>query len=195
MDPNINELINSFTKLPSIGRKSASRIVLGLIKDKTLMSLLSSQLSNVARDIKYCNNCGNISSDSLCEICINEKRKNNILCIIEQIEDLWAIEKSGCFKGVYHVLGGTLSAMKGISPKDLKISNLNKRIESENITEVILATNPTIEGQTTAFYITDLIENKNLKITRLAQGVPLGSELDYLDEGTVKTAFESRLDF
>ena len=195
MDPNINELISSFTRLPAIGKKSASRIVLGLIKDKALMNLLSTQLSQTANNIKYCTECGNLSNDNLCEICTNPIRKNNTLCIVEQIEDLWAIEKSGCFKGLYHVLGGTLSAMKGVSPKDLRISNINDRIEKENITEIILATNPTVEGQTTAFYITDLIANQDVKITRLAQGVPLGSELDYLDEGTVKAAFESRLKF
>ncbi|MBL6785576.1 MAG: recombination protein RecR [Rickettsiales bacterium] len=195
IDPNLNELINSFTKLPAIGKKSASRIVLGLIKDKALMNLLSSQLGKVVNEIQYCSNCGNIASQEICDICRNPSRKNNSLCIVEQVEDLWAIEKSGCYKGAYHVLGGTLSAMKGVSPEDLKISNLNTRIAEENINEVILATNPTVEGQTTAFYIMDLIANKNINITRLAQGVPLGSELDYLDEGTVKAAFESRLKF
>mgnify|MGYP006421179447 FL=1 len=117
MEPKLNELINSFTKLPAIGKKSSSRIVLGLLKDKALMNLLSLQLRDVAENVKYCQNCGNISCDLSCDICLSEKRKNNKLCIIEQIEDLWAIEKSGCFNGVYHVLGGSLSAMKGISPK------------------------------------------------------------------------------
>lgn len=195
MDPKINELINSFTKLPSIGRKSASRIVLGLLKEKALMSTLSSQLSIAAENIKHCHNCGNLASDTLCTICQNPKRQNQKLCIVEQVEDLWAIEKSSCFNGVYHILGGTLSAMRGISPKDLRISNIVQRVNAENITEIIIATNPTVEGQTTAFYITDLLKGQNIKITRLAQGIPLGAELDYLDEGTVKAAFESRLDF
>ena len=191
----LNELINLFTKLPSIGKKSASRIVLGLLKNKALMHNLGTQLHSSLEKIKHCKICDNIATEELCQICQDKKRNNGKLCIVEQIEDLWAIENSGCFNGVYHVLGGALSAMKGITPKDLKLNNLNQRIIEENITEIILATNPTVEGQTTAFYITDIIENKKIKITKLALGIPIGSELDYLDEGTVKTAFESRLDF
>ena len=134
MDSNLRELINLFSKLPSIGHRSATRIVIGLIRNKMLMGQLGNQLTHAATQLNHCKNCGNITSDDICSICSNENRRNGTLCIVEEIEDLWAIEKSGCFNGLYHVLGGTLSALKGITPDELRIKNLNQRLKDENIT-------------------------------------------------------------
>ena len=186
------ELIGLFSKLPSLGSRSARRVVLHLLKKKTLIPKLIESLNDVQSNVKFCSICGNIDIIDPCNICMNEKRKKDRICIIEDVVDLWAIEKSNAFNGQYHILGGVLSAIDGIGPEDLNISSLFERIKKGNVKEVIMATNSTVEGQITAHYIADQCKNLNILITRLAQGMPMGSELEILDYNTLSTAFKSR---
>jgi recombination protein RecR len=151
-------------------------------------------LSNLSETARECLNCGNITTTELCEICTDQERGNGELCIVEDVADLWAMERTAVFKGRYHVLGGTLSALDAIGPSELRIPKLMDRIRAENVSEVILALNATIDGQTTAHYISDQL-GKRVKITSLAQGVPIGGELDYLDDGTISAALKARKSF
>ena len=188
----IEILIDLIAKLPGLGPRSARRAVLHLIRKKsTLFNPLSKQMAKVFEQARECLNCGNIGTSEMCEICENQKRMNGQICIVEDVSDLWAMERTSVFKGRYHILGGTLSALDGIGPKELKIPKLIKRIDSEEVHEVILALNATLEGQTTAHYIAEQIENK-VSVTSLARGVPMGGELDYLDEGTISAALNAR---
>lgn len=188
----IEILIDLMAKLPGLGPRSARRAVLHLIRKKsTLFNPLSKQMAKVFEQARECLNCGNIGTSEMCEICENQKRMNGQICIVEDVSDLWAMERTSVFKGRYHVLGGTLSALDGIGPNELKIPKLIKRLESEEVNEVILALNATLEGQTTAHYIAEQIENK-VSVTSLARGVPMGGELDYLDEGTISAALNAR---
>ena len=188
----IEILIDLIAKLPGLGPRSARRAVLHLIRKKsTLFNPLSKQMAKVFEQARECLNCGNIGTSEMCEICDNQKRMNGQICIVEDVSDLWAMERTSVFKGRYHVLGGTLSALDGIGPNELKIPKLIKRLESEEVNEVILALNATLEGQTTAHYIAEQIENK-VSVTSLARGVPMGGELDYLDEGTISAALNAR---
>ena len=188
----IEILIDLMAKLPGLGPRSARRAVLHLIRKKsTLLNPLSKQMAKVFEQARECLNCGNIGTSEMCEICENQKRMNGQICIVEDVSDLWAMERTSVFKGRYHVLGGTLSALDGIGPNELKIPKLIKRLESEEVNEVILALNATLEGQTTAHYIAEQIENK-VSVTSLARGVPMGGELDYLDEGTISAALNAR---
>ena len=188
----IEILIDLMAKLPGLGPRSARRAVLHLIRKKsTLLNPLSKQMAKVFEQARECLNCGNIGTSEMCEICENQKRMNGQICIVEDVSDLWAMERASVFKGRYHVLGGTLSALDGIGPNELKIPKLIKRLDSEEINEVILALNATLEGQTTAHYIAEQIENK-VSVTSLARGVPIGGELDYLDEGTISAALNAR---
>ena len=188
----IEILIDLMAKLPGLGPRSARRAVLHLIRKKsTLFNPLSKQMVKVFEQARECLNCGNIGTSEMCAICENEKRMNGQICIVEDVSDLWAMERTSVFKGRYHVLGGTLSALDGIGPNELKIPKLIKRLESEEVNEVILALNATLEGQTTAHYIAEQIENK-VSVTSLARGVPMGGELDYLDEGTISAALNAR---
>ena len=188
----IEILIDLMAKLPGLGPRSARRAVLHLIREKsTLFNPLSKQMAKVFEQARECLNCGNIGTSEMCEICENQKRMNGQICIVEDVSDLWAMERTSVFKGRYHVLGGTLSALDGIGPNELKIPKLIKRLESEEVNEVILALNATLEGQTTAHYIAEQIENK-VSVTSLARGVPMGGELDYLDEGTISAALNAR---
>ena len=188
----IEILIDLMAKLPGLGPRSARRAVLHLIRKKsTLFNPLSKQMAKVFEQARECLNCGNIGTSEMCEICENQKRMNGQICIVEDVSDLWAMERTSVFKGRYHVLGGTLSALDGIGPNELKIPKLIKRLDSEEINEVILALNATLEGQTTAHYIAEQIENK-VSVTSLARGVPMGGELDYLDEGTISAALNAR---
>ena len=189
----LGELINIFSKLPSLGPRSARRIVLYLLKNKEkIIPSLITTIENVKSELSYCHLCGNVDVINPCNICANEKRKNGKLCIVEDIGDLWAIEKSKAFNGTYHVLGGVLSAMDGVGPEQLNIVSLLKRLESGSIKEVIIATNATTEGQITGQYIADECSKFQVLITRLAQGIPIGGELDLLDYNTMSTAFTSR---
>ncbi len=188
----IEILIDLIAKLPGLGPRSARRAVLHLIRKKsTLFNPLSKQMAKVFEQARECLNCGNIGTSEMCEICEDQKRINGQICIVEDVSDLWAMERTSVYKGRYHVLGGTLSALDGIGPNELKIPKLIKRLDSEEVHEVILALNATLEGQTTAHYIAEQIENK-VSVTSLARGVPMGGELDYLDEGTILAALNAR---
>ncbi len=188
----IEILIDLIAKLPGLGPRSARRAVLHLIRKKsTLFKPLSKQMAKVFEQARECLNCGNIGTSEMCEICEDQKRINGQICIVEDVSDLWAMERTSVYNGRYHVLGGTLSALDGIGPNELKIPKLMKRLDSEEVHEVILALNATLEGQTTAHYIAEQIENK-VSVTSLARGVPMGGELDYLDEGTISAALNAR---
>lgn len=188
----IDALIDLMAKLPGLGPRSARRAVLHLIRKRALLlTPLADTMQSVAATARECLNCGNVGTSDICDICENEGRANGILCVVEDVSDLWAMERSNVFKGRYHVLGGTLSALDAIGPDELRIPRLIDRVTSENITEVILALNATIDGQTTAHYIVDLLESR-VTLTSLAQGVPIGGELDYLDDGTITAAMNAR---
>ena len=189
----IKSLIKLMSKIPGLGPRSARRSVLSLIKNpEKLMLPLANALIEVSDNIKLCSICGNIDSDIMCGICKDEKRDKATICVVEDIADLWALERSSNFKGRYHILGGVLSAIDGINPEDLRIKELLENISTNKVTEVILATSATVAGQTTSFYITDLLEDKDVIVSRLAQGIPMGGELDYLDGGTIGAALDSR---
>ena len=193
----INQLISDISKLPGLGRRSAQRIALFLLKnkDKNLLSLIQS-LNTSYEKIIECDHCGNIDLQNPCNICSNNSRDKNSICVVEDVSDLWTFEKVGFYKGLYHVLGGSLSAIQGIGTDELRLNNLLKRIEANNIQEIILALSTTMEGQTTSFVLADKLEKfQNLNVTRLAQGIPMGGELHYLDENTLNTAFQSRKKF
>ncbi|OJI92511.1 DNA replication and repair protein RecR [Planktotalea frisia] len=188
----IDTLIELMAKLPGLGPRSARRAVLHLIRKRALLlAPLADSMQTVAATARECLNCGNVGTSDICDICESEKRANGILCVVEDVSDLWAMERANVFKGRYHVLGGTLSALDAIGPEELRIPRLIDRVTSEHITEVILALNATIDGQTTAHYIADLLENR-VTLTSLAQGVPIGGELDYLDDGTITAAMNAR---
>ncbi|MEL7104316.1 MAG: recombination mediator RecR [Pseudomonadota bacterium] len=188
----IEALIEMMAKLPGLGPRSARRAVLHLIaKRGQLMSPLAEAMGAVARTARECLTCGNISSDDVCGICTSEKRATGEICVVGDVADLWAMERAGVFKGRYHVLGGTLSALDAIGPDELRIPRLIDRVASDGISEVILALDATVDGQTTAHYIADALEGR-CRITSLAQGVPVGGELDYLDDGTISAALRAR---
>ena len=190
----IDKLINDISKLPGLGRRSAQRIALFLLKnkDKNLSNLIESLKLSYDKIIE-CSQCGNIDMIEPCNICTNSKREKSTICIIEDISDLWTIEKLGFYRGLYHVLGGSLSAIQGIGTDELKLEQLLDRIEKNSVKEIILALSTTMEGQTTSFVIADKLEIfKHLNVTRLAQGIPIGGEVHYLDENTLSTAFQSR---
>ena len=188
----IDQLIAMMAKLPGLGPRSARRAVLHMIRKRAvLLSPLANQMRLVAETAKECLNCGNIETDDICSICSDAERENGEMCIVEDVADLWAMERANVFKGRYHVLGGTLSALDGVSPDDLRIPKLVDRVTTENIQEVILALNATIEGQTTAHYIADQMD-PSVSVTTLAKGVPIGGELDYLDDGTITAALTAR---
>ncbi|MDU8911872.1 recombination mediator RecR [Aestuariicoccus sp. MJ-SS9] len=188
----IETLIDLMARMPGLGPRSARRAVLHLIRKRALLlTPLADMMQTVAATARECLNCGNIGTSDICPICENNARANGLICVVEDVADLWAMERSGVFKGRYHVLGGTLSALDAVGPEDLRIPQLVTRIESEEITEVILALNATIDGQTTAHYIADQLEGR-VTLTSLAQGVPIGGELDYLDDGTITAALNAR---
>ncbi|WP_158966730.1 recombination mediator RecR [Chachezhania sediminis] len=192
-DP-IEELIALMAKLPGLGPRSARRAVLHLIRKRSLLlHPLADAMQVVAETARECLNCGNVGTADICDICANEARENGELCVVEDVADLWAMERSGVFKGRYHVLGGTLSALDSVGPEDLGIPRLMDRVTTEAISEVILALNATVDGQTTAHYIADQLEGR-VRLTSLAQGVPIGGELDYLDDGTISAAMRARKD-
>lgn len=190
---NISKII---AKLPGMGPRLAKRIVLHLAsnKEKNLLPLIENlQLLN--EKIHTCKTCGNLDEGEICAICLNQNRQKNLLCIVEEVADLWAIERAKNYQGIYHILGGNLSAISGKTIDDLNIKSLQKRLQEEVFTEVIIATSATIDGQTTAHFLAEILKDFPLKITRLAHGIPVGSELDYLDEGTISIAFKSRAEF
>ncbi|MCX7558562.1 recombination mediator RecR [Sulfitobacter sp. F26204] len=188
----IDALIDMMAKLPGLGPRSARRAVLHLIRKRDLLlTPLADVMQTVATTARECLNCGNVGTADICDICTANKRANGEICVVEDVADLWAMERSGVFHGRYHVLGGTLSALDAIGPQELRIPRLVDRVATEDITEVILALNATIDGQTTAHYIADQLEGK-VQLSSLAQGVPIGGELDYLDDGTIIAAMRAR---
>jgi recombination protein RecR len=186
----IERLIQLLAKLPGLGPRSARRAALALLKKRdTLLEPLADSLREAADAILSCEVCGNLDTQSPCAICSDSRRDSHLLCVVEDVADLWALERAGVFRGRYHVLGGALSALDGITPERLNVTQLLERVK-HGVDEVILAMNATVEGQTTAHYLMDLLGD--MKVTRLAHGVPVGGELDYLDEGTLSAAFKAR---
>jgi recombination protein RecR len=189
----IDHLIGLLARLPGLGPRSARRAALALIKrTDTLMEPLARALNDVAENILTCGTCGNIDTQDPCGICTDQKRDSSLICVVEDMADLWAMERTHAFKGRYHVLGGTLSALDGIGPDDLNIPSLVIRAGNDAIKEVVLATNATVDGQTTAHYISDRLGDCDVNVSGLAHGVPMGGELDYLDEGTLSQALKAR---
>ncbi len=195
--PEITELIQLLARLPGLGPRSARRAALALIKKRdTLMSPLAAALDRAVEKVKTCEICGNVDTASPCSICTDARRQEaGLLIVVEDVADLWALERSTVGPVLYHVLGGTLSPLDGIGPDDLSIDSLLKRVERGGIREIVLAVNATVEGQTTAHYVTDRLAPLGVKVTRLAHGVPVGGELDYLDEGTLAQALKARTAF
>ena len=192
----IEALIELMARLPGLGPRSARRAVLHLLRRRgQVMAPLATAMASVAAGARDCLNCGNISTADICPICADDTRANGEICVVEDIADLWAMERTGMFKGRYHVLGGTLSALDAVGPEDLGIPRLIDRIAGEAVREVILALGATVDGQTTAHYIAEALEGTGVAVTSLAQGVPMGGELDYLDEGTIGAALRARRAF
>ncbi len=190
----IDRLIQLLAKLPGLGPRSARRAALALLKKReSLLEPLAQAMASAAAALKHCSTCGNLDTSDPCGLCRNPERETGVICVVEDVADLWALERAGIFHGRYHVLGGALSALDGMTPERLNIAGLAQRARSAK--EVILAMNATVEGQTTAHYLLDLLEPLKIKTTRLALGVPVGGELDYLDEGTLSAAFRARREF
>ena len=191
----LEHLIRLFSGLPGLGNRSARRIALHLLsKRSTLMMPLAHALADAAENVKSCGVCGNLDMADPCGICQNAERNDGQICVVAQVSDVWAIERTGAYKGRYHVLGGLLSALDGIGPEDLRIDQLVSRIEQnkDDVEEVILGLSATVDGQSTAHYISDHVVPLGVKVSHLAHGVPVGGELDYLDDGTITTALRSR---
>ena len=189
----IVKLIKLVAKLPALGTRSSRRIVLQLLKKRESLFLpLIDAMQQVAANVKTCDICGNYDTESPCSICSSQSREDGVVCVVQDVADLWAMERVSMFKGKYHVLGGILSALDGISAEDLNIDKLFSRIEKENIKEIILALPATIDGQITTNYLLQQLKNYDIKVTTLAQGIPMGAELDYMDEGTIQLALNSR---
>ncbi|MBK5946949.1 recombination protein RecR [Rhodobacter veldkampii DSM 11550] len=192
----IEALIALMARLPGLGPRSARRAVLHLIRRRgALMAPLAAAMAHVAETARECAVCGNIATGDLCDICLNPARATGEICVVEDVADLWAMERGQAFRGRYHVLGGTLSALDAVGPDELGIPRLLERTRAEAISEVILALNATVEGQTTAHYIAEALEGSGVSVTSLAQGVPIGGELDYLDDGTIQAALRARKRF
>lgn len=193
--PEIEQLITYLAKLPGLGPRSARRAALHLLKRRDgLLVPLAGALEAAAAAIEACDACGNLDSRNPCAICSDIARDNTTLCVVEEVADLWALERSGAYRGRYHVLGGLLSPLDGIGPEDLSITGLVARAKESSVHEVILAMSATVDGQTTAHYVADRLAECDTKISRLAHGVPVGGELDYLDDGTLSAALNSRRD-
>lgn len=192
----IEQLIQSLSKMPGLGPRSARRAVLKIIKKReSYMLPLARLLAEVADEIVTCKTCGNLDTASPCHICQDTKRDPSMICVVEDVSDLWALERTASYKGLYHVLGGTLSALNGTRPEDLNIDGLVGRARGKGVGEIILATNATVDGQTTAHYIMDRLSKIPIKISAIAHGVPVGGELDYLDDGTLSAAMKERKEY
>jgi len=189
----IERLIELMAKLPGLGPRSARRAVLALVKRRErLLVPLAEAMAEAARSVRLCARCGNIATGETCAICADPRRDPASLCVVAEVGDLWAMERAGIFSGRYHVLGGVLSALDGVTPESLRIPEMAGRVRAEGITEVILALSATVDGQTTAHVIADHLAETGARVTSLAQGVPVGGELDYLDEGTLSAALAAR---
>jgi len=194
--PELQRLIDLLAKMPGLGPRSAKRAALYLLKKREpVMRPLAFALEDAAENVKACSICGNWDSIDPCAICADIERDGNILCVVQDVADLWAMERAGAHRGRYHVLGGLLSPLDGIGPDDLNFGSLAARSTEEKVSEVVLALAATVDGQTTAHYLTEQLEGKNVSVTKLSQGVPVGGELDYLDEGTLSAAMKARRAF
>ena len=192
--PEIEELIKQFSRLPGLGPKSAKRIILKLINNKeSMVKPLAQSLAKVYKNVVRCTNCGNLKIINNKCICENNSKSYDKICVVENLADMWVIESANIYKGHYHILGGTLNSNENYEQKNLLIESLVKRIKKNNLKEVIIATSATVEGQTTAHYIEDTIKNDKIKITKLAQGLPVGGEIEQLDDGTLFSAFKNRV--
>tara|TARA_B100001540_G_scaffold123760_1_gene110327 strand:+ start:1886 stop:2479 length:594 start_codon:yes stop_codon:yes gene_type:complete len=186
-----NKLIDQLSQLPGIGRKTAQRLAFYVLKsDDAYIRNLSDAINDIKKNILFCDNCGIMSEENICHICKDNDRANNIICVVEQPQDIYAFEKTNSFKGEYHVIGGVLSPLDGIGPDDLNLEKLYKRVKSGM--EIIIATNPSIEGDTTSLYLAKMLEKIGAKVTRLARGLPVGGDLEYMDELTLARAIEGR---
>ncbi|WP_020398222.1 recombination mediator RecR [Kordiimonas gwangyangensis] len=189
----IDTLIQLLAKLPGLGPRSARRSTLQLLKKRdSVMVPLARALEDVAAKIVICASCGNIDTSDPCHVCVDGRRDRSTVCVVEDVADLWALDRSETYRGLYHVLGGTLSALDGIGPDELNIAPLLERAQSGEVTEVILALNATVDGQTTSHYLAERLADTGVKVTALAHGVPVGGELDYLDDGTLAAALRAR---
>lgn len=189
----IQDLIDNLAKLPGIGGKTAERLAFHIIKEnnKEVQQLLNAIVS-AKKNLKKCTKCFNISDDEICPICSNKERNHKLICVVEDVKDIISMEKTGEYKGVYHVLEGVLSPMNGVSPEDLRIKELIIRVTEEKVEEVIVATNPKVEGETTASYIAKILKPYKVKVTRIAHGIPIGGDLEFVDEVTLAKAIEGR---
>ncbi|WP_373502377.1 recombination mediator RecR [Aestuariivirga sp.] len=191
--PEIERLIQLLSKLPGLGPRSARRAALHLIKNRERLLIPLSAAMEEARDkVTVCSSCGNVDTVDPCTLCTDPRRDRSTICVVEEVGDLWALERAGAWTGLYHVLGGTLSAIEGVRPEDLAIGSLIERAGEGPVKEVVIALNATVEGQTTAHYITERLKTLGIPASRLAHGVPVGGELDYLDEGTLTQAIRAR---
>ena len=189
----IELLIQLLSKLPGLGPRSARRAALHLIKNREqLLKPLAAAMASASQSVQQCGSCGNLDTVDPCIVCTDSRRDPSIICVVEEVADLWALERTAAFKGRYHVLGGVLSPLDGIGPEDLSIGGLLGRAGREAVSEVILATSATVDGKTTAHYITDRLSECNVTVTALAHGIPVGGELDYLDDGTLSAALRER---
>ena len=189
----LDQLIRRLARLPGFGTRSARRAVLHLMKNRdSLMMPLANDMAEVARHVRACAECGNFDTDDTCRICRNPDRDQTRICVVEDVADLWAMERAGVFSGRYHVLGGVMSAIDGVGPEQLRIGYLVDKAATDPVKEVILATSATVDGQTTGHYIAEKLETAKVQVTRLAHGVPVGGELDYLDDGTLAQAMRAR---
>ena len=194
--PEIERLIQLLAKLPGLGPRSARRAALHLVKKReSLMQPLTAAMAEALDKIVICGTCGNVDTSDPCTVCTDPRRDGSVIVVVEDVSDLWALERASAINARYHVLGGTLSPLDGVGPSDLNIEGLVNRVRSGGVKEVILAVNATVDGQTTAHYVTDLLAGTGVSVTRLAHGVPVGGELDYLDEGTISAAIRSRTAF
>jgi recombination protein RecR len=191
--PEIDVLMRLLSRLPGLGPRSARRVALHLMARRDSMMLpLAEALATAGHAVQACPRCGNLDTRNPCGVCRDTTRDSEILCVVEDVGDLWALERTGSFKGRYHVLGGTLSALDGIAPEDLRIESLLGRLQTEGVREVVLALNATVDGQTTAHYLADRMAGRDVRITRIAHGVPMGGDLDHLDDGTLMAALKAR---
>lgn len=191
--PEIESLIGQLSKLPGLGPRSARRVALALIKRReTLLDPLVQTLAAAADTVKICSACGNYDSQDPCAICEDPRRDNALICVVEDVADLWALERTASFRGRYHVTGGLLSPLDGIGPSDLRLDQLVRRAGEAEVKEIILALSATVDGQTTAHYVAERLEGTDTTISGLAHGVPIGGELDYLDDGTIAAALKAR---
>ena len=192
----LQNLIECFKKLPGIGEKTAERLALSTLDmDEDITNLFSKSLKDIKKKIKRCSKCNNLSEDELCEVCKNKNRNSKVICVVEEPKNVILFEKLNIFDGTYHVLDGLISPIDGINPEDINIETLIQRVKKEKVEELILALRPTIEGETTSLYISKLLEKEKVKITKIAHGIPLGADIDYVDSLTLEMALENRLDF